>query len=215
MTQAPPATGAAETPPPSHANPTTAKDWPWSRRKPKLDVDFKELPVKGWQATLNPWKLNGRTLEYQALKYPPAESDLKEFEGEKWRPRQLILARLRMLGSQVNLKTLPVVTALVAVAAAVIGLSLSSSKSDQTGFYDLYLTGIIYFLAIAAVIVLLAIRNHTSKEACLTAWTEAFEDSHSLQTKKEEEKRKADADETAPPAAPSVDRHAWVVKIFG
>jgi hypothetical protein len=100
----------------------------------------------------------------------------------------MILTRLRMLDTEANLKTFPVVTSLVTVAAAVIGLSLASSKTPQTGFYDLYLTGVIFFLAIAGVVVLLAIRTQTRKAVCLTAWTEALEDSHSLMTKKKKRK---------------------------
>lgn len=219
MTETPPATGPAAISSPTASAAPTAKYRPWPR--PKLNLDLKASPATWAWSIFRQRKKNGSTLEYQALKFPPTEEDLKMFAGvEEPRQRRIILARLRMREKAVNLKTLPVVGALVAVAAAVIGLSLAAAKTEQPDIYGVYLTGIITFVLVAAVIVLFALRNHTHKEACLTAWIEAFEDTHSLQTKLEEEERKAKA-EAASAAAPTdgtmpaVVRYGWAVKMFG
>jgi hypothetical protein len=184
-----------------------------STKRPELSF---ETTRREW---VLPWRqrlTNGTTLDYQALTYVPTDTDLGLFEDLSWRKRQIVLARLRRLESEVNLKPLPAVVPLVAVAVAIAGLTLASTEG--TSFYEVMQSGITVFVLIAAFVLLIGVRRHTRKEACLNAWTEAFKDSHAFKTKMEEEKRKADEGNSAAPqpnAGPSVTRYAWAQRIFG
>lgn len=176
-----------------------------------------------------PWdhrSVNGDSLEYQALTSLPTATDLDLFEKESRRSRQIVIGRLQNLEQEINLKTLPVITAIVTVTAAVVGLSLASTKTEvsptappQNSVYDLYLLGVILFVALAAVIILIFNKRHVRKEACLTAWTTAFKDSHSYRLKVEENENTAG--ESSEPAlfadadSPSDLRYSWMMKIFG
>lgn len=158
------------------------------------------------------------TLQYHAFNYIPTRTNLDDFESLPWRQRQLALARLRRLESEVNLKPLPAVVPLIVIVSSIGGVSLSLVQKD-TGLYYSILAGFAIFVLIAALVILYGIKHHTSKEACLTAWTEAFKDSHALRTKIEEEDRKANKDsETAASVkddSPAVKRYRWAEKIFG
>lgn len=193
---------------------------PSSTKKPSTPTVNFDAPFR---KRVMPWsqkKVNGSTLEFKALNCPPAANDLSAFESLKWRPRQLILARLGLLEKKVSLKAMPAILALVTIAAAIVGLTLSNEEKKpsapvvtvagnvvsittapaSSSNYAVLLFGATIFVLIAAIIVLLAVRQHNHREACLNAWTEAFKDSHSYKTKAEET---------------GVGRTSWVRKVLG
>lgn len=159
--------------------------WPWNR--PVLNFDAKKCP---WWLFL-PCGENRITLEYHALKYVPEEHDLERFEQLGWRRRQLILARLRRLESEVNLKPLSIPVALLSAGVVITGIQIRALQDDPAAFWTM-VTGVLSFLAIFGILLIPLMRVHMRKEACLTAWTEAFKDSHTLRTKIEEENRKSE-----------------------
>jgi hypothetical protein len=132
------------------------------------------------------------TLEYVALKTTPQPATLDRFEGLTFRERQGLLARLNRLQSTVNLKPLPAAIASLTVGIATAAVFVRSLEGKE-GFYEI-LTVIFFLLGVLGIALLFAMPRYTQKDSCLTSWTEAFKDSHALQTKKEEEKRKDDKD---------------------
>ena len=110
------------------------------------------------------------------------------------------------------------------MAPAVIGLSLASTKAEenlenpaQISFYDQYLFGITIFVAIAAITILMVSRRHARKEACLTAWTAAFEDSHCYRPKIEDEEdgKNPEMAHLVGSNTPAVIRYRWAERIIG
>lgn len=153
-----------------------------------------------------------RHLTYQAIRSIPSKEALHQFEQEDFGERQIALAELRLLEKEVNLKTMPAAVVLVSVTLAVVGFSLKTGNTIINE--DVTSAVISIFALVAAVAVLVAIRKHNQKEACLTAWTKAFEDSHARATKKEEEQMKADFSAFNLPAQPAKSRRPSVSKLM-
>lgn len=140
------------------------------------------------------------TLEHRVSRELPESGHLNRFEDLPFRKRQLVLMRLHKLQSTVNLKPLPIAMGLFSAALATLALLIRSMKGYE------WLVGWILFatfilLGITGVIMLVMIPAFTKTDANLTAWTEAFKDSHARQTKIEEEKRKPSDPTDAPSSA--------------
>lgn len=128
-------------------------------------------------------------LKNQVLKEKPAKETLASFSVCEFEDRQIILAEVRMLEKETNLKALPAALVLVPVAVAIIGASARSVEA----FVPLWISllTITVYVVIAAGLILWAMKLHVRKETCLTAWTKAFEESHARETKNEEDQMKA------------------------
>ena len=195
----------------------------------------------------------GSTLESRALQQIPGLNDFTSFESMSFGQRQHVLAKLRRLEEQVNIKALPAAVALLSAAIALIvawnretssvstpapavstpiaapvttpapapsttsiatpaptttavptppGPSTQHHTPDAWAWIlnlpylpNLILPIVAVGLLVGAGFLLVQIRRHRSRESCLNAWIAAFVDSHALQTKIEEEGRKAEAEE--------------------
>ena len=160
-----------------------------------------EVPKRWWQPAGRAYK-DGQaykdTLAHQAFTVLPQEKDLRDFEKLGFRQRQLVLARLRQLESDVNLKTLPTVIPFIAFIGVVAGWGFKTiDPAQQIGSYLILIGSLTAVIVGTLVAILLAGKAHTRKEACYTAWVEALKDSHTLKTKMDEEDRKAERDAAA------------------
>lgn len=176
--------------------------WPW--RRPDLAIDLRRSWLLRIDMKRKPWWLfrpyaeNRITLEHHALKYVPEPRDLDCFEALDWRARQIVLARLRRLESEVNLKPLSIPLALFSAVIVLMGIQLRVLSGDPTsdpnadpGLFWVVMAVLFALLLVIGIALGIAISIHQRKESCLSAWTEALTDSHTLQTKIEEESRKA------------------------
>jgi hypothetical protein len=130
------------------------------------------------------------------MTYVPEASDLEFFENLGRQDRQLVLARLRRLEAEVNLKPLAIPLALLSAAGVYTGIGIRNFSQADPGATAIVLVGILAFLALFGALLLPLIRSHNRKEACLSAWTEAFKDSHAHLNKLQEESRRQAYDRT-------------------
>ncbi|MEJ1180422.1 MULTISPECIES: hypothetical protein [unclassified Pseudarthrobacter] len=182
-----------------------------TRRKPRQDMTFAQ-ERKDWKLPWHQYEVNGATLEYQAVHYLPTGETLEEFEEMEWTERQLVLARLRRRESEVNTKALPIIAPLVALLIVLFNVLLGVVEKGTVEFIIVlaFINASVVGLAFTAAI---GVTSHNKKDACFTAWVEAFEDVHALKTKKEEEGRKAGMETGT--NRPAIARYGWAVKFFG
>lgn len=149
-----------------------------------------------------------QTLERRADRELPQRGHLNRFEDLSFRERQILLMRLHKLQSTVNLKPLPIAMGLFSGALGALAL-LIRSMTGYEWLAGILLLVVFIILAITGVIMLRMIPAFTKADAHLTAWTEAFKDSHARKTKIEEEQRKSaapiDAASTAGGDVPTAD----------
>ena len=157
----------------------------WPKERPTLDL----AQVKSPWWVFPPRGKYIKSLDHHALTYVPESKDLEFFERLGRQDRLLVLARLRRLEAEVNLKPLSIPLALLSATGIYVGIGMRGLTGDP-GALAIAVVGALAFLALFGILVLPVIRSHNRKEACLTAWTEAFKDSHSHQTKLEEEGRR-------------------------
>ncbi|MDQ0616724.1 hypothetical protein [Arthrobacter globiformis] len=128
-------------------------------------------------------------LESAVLWNDPFPQALDDFEELSWRDQQMVIARMRRREQLVSIKLLPLACVLLAVFVG--GAVTWFARSEWPAAEFIIAAGITSGLLF---LILVLMQFFGMWEPRLTAWVEAFKDSHGLSTKAEEEvwKKKKD-----------------------